>query len=613
MPRLTRLSVHSDLECNSGAHLDELPDVLSARRTRRANGEGSLAVSFPRGGRGMSSVAVGAVLRLEFADATVEEWRLSQVDDASGGPRDVSVLAQRATYELATRDRLVRTVDAGVHLYSFERVNASPSSIVTGDILAALPAFWSLGTFEPTTPVSVAFDFDNPRTALQKVLDALARAGAPAEFDVEKRPGTAGYWLHVFNVSSPGVGSPRIETGKNLDGIKRTRRRDKFATRVVPRTGTGATIAAARWRVVSIVGLVVTLEAPETGGGPVGFDDQWNGAYLEKLNGTRTLITDSATGATHTVTVSDATNLSVGHRVRLVSDASGTDISELSVPGAPVIVRPLQVATLGEGHNWATNPVFARYAAGVFDAWTETDAHAYLTLTQATTPARFGEFSCKAVFAGTGWNQPSQIQQVVNLPTGAARPFAASVWVYSDTTVSSGISVANFALGITGASTVFFPASVAANTWARLDIVGVASTSVALTIAWYPNLATAINWTTYVGGALIVDGSELPASLIAGNERSTCWVRGNDFLANAATLQASYDVKLRNLHGRDPVAYPYDALALRQTWDVVDTELGERLSPRVLELEENLLEPIDARATLSTIPDEISGKLLGVV
>lgn len=618
-PHAVRYELHTDLEAAGGTYLATFQHL--GTRMKRLNGEGELKVEVEPEEPAAALVDEGRVVRVVFSDDSAQEWRISEVVDSVGETSKATVTALRDTMELAERENLISQITNNVETLSFTQGPKSPTAHLTDHILPALPSLWSLGTIEPTTPIVVAYEFDTPRSGTQKVIEAIIAAGATAELDVRKRAGSAGYYIDLFTQLGSTQPTPDIRTGKNLEWLRRTRTRKRFATRVVPKGDSSALVSDARFLVTNVSGNDVTLQIPEGTGGPVGQDGQLNGMYLEKADGTLTQITASVS-ATQVVTVASATGVSAKQMLRIRANSAGKNVTLLSRTSTkPARLRGLPITGYGARTNWVLNPVFERWTAGLPDEYTEVDPNSILTIAEDTTRRFWGGKSAKltGVTAGTPFTCSIKSASMSDIPpTGSTRSVVARAMVYFDYAAStSDISVTLRLLSTGGgsfASTTVASVAATRNTWVEITVsanVAAASGVRAEIEMAVPGLTT---WVINLGALQIEEGTALGSGLVVGSHPANLWKAGNDYLLNAPNLSASYTFRVKDLHRRDPVNWPYERIELGATGNLRESSKFDlRLTPRIVELLEDDRDLLAVDAVFSTIPETFSARYAGAL
>lgn len=619
-PYVVRYELHTDLECTSGTYLTTFLNL--GTRMKRVNGEGELKLEVEPEEPAAALLAEGQVIRVVFSDGSVQEWRISDIVDAVGSTEKTQITAQRDTTELSERELLVSKVTNNVESLSFSEGPKSPTKHIQDHILPALPAFWSLGTVDVTTPVVVAYDFDSPRSGLQKIMDAVVAAGSTAELDVRKRPGTTGYYLDLYVQLGSSQPVADIRTGKNLEWLRRTRTRKRFATRIVPKGDSSALISDAYWLIPAggVSGSNVTLQVPESTGGPIGEDGQLNGMYLEKPDGTLTQITGSV-ASTQVVTVASAAGLAAKQLVRIRANSSGQNVISLARTSTkPKKLKGLPISGYGARTNFALNPVFERWTAGLPDEWTEVDPGTVLTISEDATRAAFGSRSAKlSVSPGNGSPAGLKMTTAASIqPIASVRPVAALAYIYFDFAASTNdplvkLAIMQSGIEIAAATLQSSATNGLRNAWGSVTIVGNAPTSSSpyLEITMTPGIA--VTWVVNLGAAML-EAASSAGVFFSGSHPASMWKGGNDYLANAPNLVATYVFRIKDLHRRDPVNWPYDRIELGATASLRESSAFDlRLTPRIVELLEDDRDRLAVDAVFSTIPETFSARFAGAL
>lgn len=317
--------LYSDFAAAGGTKRGRLGLVGGTAR-RRVDGDDRLEVTVDRADWDRAGGQLRHVLRIEWPEGIAEEWRIVRwnAPDASA---TVDLTALPVLGELATGGPIV-TVTAGIASTKIAATLSGTQFVDTYVIPHASAQRLNItrGTIEVDTPVTLTVDGATPLALLRKYAAATA-----AEIEIE-RVGENAHVLHLRTAIGASAGTVTVRPGINL--LDRGRAVDDTDLNTVviplgmadPSSGARATMAATKWKVTAVDATSpgwVTLIDGTTGRGPIATDSQWVGAYLVKPDGTRTQITASRASDSSVYVVS-TTGITVGTRMGLVADASGT-------------------------------------------------------------------------------------------------------------------------------------------------------------------------------------------------------------------------------------------------------------------------------------------------
>lgn len=425
-----RLEIWSDRQSAGGSRLAVIPDDLGAAEERSVTGEETLTLALPFQSDAAASLLERRVLRVDYADGVFDEWRITGCPErrTPAGELLIDVTAAPMLQDLGEECTVGRTEADGSVVYDFEALSLTPTQIVNTFILPALTAEGitdiALGTIDYALPVDVVFSWDTPLSALRKLAQVTGM-----ELRL-RRNGTTNYLIDLVAQIGSGANVPDVRFGKNLPWLTRTRTTEEAATRVQPRGAQDeflyTTMAGARWKVTAIAGagpFDVTLADPAGGDPPIGFDDQLNGLYLRRADGSLVVVADS-TLSTQKIQIATLGAISVNDLVEFRKDSAGAALTFLENPAAKAtygrLLRILDRPDLPGTINLIANPAMRDYAgaSAAPDGYTKL-GNPTLTRTSAATRWRTGFFSCRiqGTADGDGFETPySTLAPTSSLP-----------------------------------------------------------------------------------------------------------------------------------------------------------------------------------------------------
>ena len=606
---LQRLEVWSTWQCAGGARtafipLSEVAAHVTIERTAHDD-EGSLVVS-KESAAAAELTAEGAVLRQVFTDGSFTEWIIWAIDDSSRESRVLRVTLRSVLTTLDTGAEMLSETTSGVTTVDLEWKALAPATHVT-QVLAFAPSWWTVGTITPTIPVDLTPSGWMPLRAFRELVAAIRAQAVSCELHY-RRNGTAGYFVDIVTSIGSTEDTLDVRTAKNLLGTSRRRDREKYAVEVVP-LGTGsprATIGKAWWEVTGKATDVLTMQQPVTGGRMIAFDDQLNGLYLIDDTGARQQITDSVAGSTQTVTVASGTNFTVGRWYRVAANSSGDELVRLRKAEATAgIVKPVESSSLDGTTNLVTNPaqrVWTGAASSPPDGWTQVGG----TITRTSTSGLWVYGGRSARCVGPITLESPAVSFYV--PTWATS-ITISMWVYH--VGGLGTTAIDFRRdGATISSTAIDSGPF--NVWRRVTSTASLTGLTGAVHNWTARLNNAGGSSTTYVDSVQVTLSAAEQEFTEGSNPAKLWALGNQHLSAYSTVPTSYGVSFANLGEWDPVGFPYDAVALGQTANVYDSDLGVTTAGRIIELRRDWKNPLASHLTISTRPEEFVSLLTGI-
>lgn len=623
MPAFRRLEVWSTLQCAGGARQLVVADLLTLSETRSIIGEESLSATVKFSTGLLAVLAEWKVLRVVFDDDSFDEWRVTDIAEGRGqdGASLVEVRALWPTVDLASLGIISRTESDGLVRPDFEVIGLSPAEHLSTFILPALTAagatWFAAGTVTPTAPVDVVYAWTTPKEAI----DLLA-SQTGYEFQL-RRNGTTNYLVDLVATIGGSAGTVLFRAARNLTGIKRQRSAVELVSRVYPRgtneDGVAATMARARWKATAVDTALddVTLADPVGGDGPILFDDQFNGKYLRRVNGTLDAIVDTF-AASQKIRVADASFYSVNDLVEFRATSGGADLVSLDSPaavalyGAPkvaVIDRPDIPATV----NVCPNPAQRAWAGASSvpaDSWAKVGT---CTVTRTTTAARWrtGNQSTRVETAADGAGL--EVNAATIAPTTASPYFSG----YISVQVAAG-RVRVELVASDGSTTWVIPSGTEQKAWTDVLTVWVDLGVAGIDLRALGTGATTVRIRIVQDGAgtadFYVDSAQITQTagqqpFIEGAGGTRLWQEGNRVLEQQGTPSVRYDVDILDLNRLNPTTWAADALVLGQQVAVYDSELNIIGNTRALEYTRDLLTNADTRAVLSNRPEDLTDEL----
>lgn len=597
MPRTKKfLEVWSNLQAAGGSRLDTIPDALSASDIKRLTGEDLLELELPLLSRAASSIVPQRVIRVAFDDESFDEWRIATPDKehAFGDSNRQRVQAHPVRFDLG-RVIVGRTEADGSVWYDFEALQLSPTAHFNAFLAPALTAagftHFALGTVDTATPALV--DVVYSHSSVLQVLLQLAQASG-LELSI-RRNGTTQYLIDLVSAVGSSAPTRHVLLGKDLEGITRTEDSSEQSTRVIPRgadeDGFHATMAEARWRVAAITGSDVELEDPDGGEDPIAFDDQLNGLYVQKTNGSFTLITDTVL-STQTVTLASVAAMSVGDYVKIRADSAGGQLTYLEAPADKtaygLITRVLDRPEVPSVVNLVKNPTLKDWSAGLPTDWS---AVATPTVTETTTANRW-RTGGKSARVETNTDGEGIVSASMAVAPSTAKPyFAAYLALYL---VSGRVRVelvTNAGLVLPNGTTDGKSFSSETGTWIELGVSGLdlnALSATELTLRIVQDGAGTADF--YVDAAQLTQTATHQV-FMAGAGPNKLWAEANRALVNRSVPLVQIGLRMVDVHRFNPVLFPAarEEIVLGGAVRVKDARVSLDYSTRFVEIKRDLL------------------------
>ena len=636
MSRFLGLAVQTDVRCASGSTVAAFrPDELLACTAVLSPTEPeSLTFAIGRDDARAAEIVVGRVVRTLFGTSAEDrEWDIVEVDDASADGR-LTVTAQAIGLRLGRAVYVGANATTGAAELAFDDASALPTALIDDRILPALAAAgmsWIVrGTVDSTRLVDLSGEWS---TALE-VVQALCEPGrANAEWQL-RRNGDTDYRLDLLTTIGGSAATVAVRTRVNLLETRRERAVRDLATRLVPRgsdQGSQRTMADHLWRVKTVVdGTWLELEDIQGGAGPLAYDDQVNGLYFAVLNShtfSSQAVADSV-AATQRIQVASTAGISAGQWGRFFrgSGANGARVTSLTNPTAAAApasggygdrARILDRPALRGDCNLVPNPWMRAYASATDapDDWTDTaGTPANRTVAREATIVRDGApYSCR--FTTSGATTLSLETPDIRVWAIAERRHVAALWfnvqavpaaagsaLILELITSGGTLIEELARWVRGEDPLL-------DTWTRfepeaLDLSGITgAVRLRVRVATTTGASAASGWDVVFGPAVLAE-SEVSVTDIEYSGGTALWQEANAALPAASAIVRGYDLRLLDLERDDPTTYAVHQLVPGGSVAVQDTDLGETVTLRVLELRPDYLNPIATELRLgAAAPD----------
>lgn len=613
MSDFDRLEIWTDYEAAGGTRVDVFPpnDVLKVIERTRLDGRDKLTLNVRRDSAIYSSVLDRSVFRVMDTDRdeavnSFREWRASRIaesDDANAG-KIAEIQCDSVRQEL--REGIIESIITGGDILYSQEVSGTPTELLTDHILPATFSYFAVGTIDPTLEQQITINWDSPLSMLQQIAKL-----SDARIEIV-RLGLTAYNINLLVDAAPTGNLPELRDTKNIIGMKRTKDVDKMATRLYPRgeaiDSIHLTIAEAVWKVSAVSGTNITLVDPNSSAGPLAFDDQLNGFFFQKQNGTLTLINDS-TLSTQVVDVASAADIAVNDLIKIRKTAGNTRLTFLNDPANVtlfgVMPRVLDRPDIPNVQNLVANRTLTgTYASGLAPNWTKLGgAGGTPTENTGILFRRRGAQSQK--FASSVDGDGIQCDAITIAPS-AIRPFFsafAGVWLVKGRIRVEIEDVTNGIIIPTGDKR----ATTNENTvWKELGIAGIdfnseGTASIRLRIVVDGDIDTEF----YVDYAQVTQSpSQQP--FFDGDGAVALWLVANTELLVNGVPRTSITARIADLWRIDDVTNPYDELTLGAGVKIINDALDISIITRILELTRDKLTDGATSVGLSNRPEDLT-------
>lgn len=634
------LTIWTALACDSGTRATGACPVTACTESQSFEGQlasTALSFSFPTDWAGAAEVLPGRVVRITYADADWDEWRVEEIVTAS--PKGVTtVTAKGIVYDLAVTDALISentATGAGTIPKDTDHVVTKRDTVanVVTWALGFAPAYFASGTLTPSsTTVEASVSWATPLAALLAAVQATKLATGVTYYLAVRRNGTTSYYVDITDLNASAV-TPDIRTGKNLLALKKTWGRE-VATRVYPQLADNAPIGVGThmWLITAVsTNTYIDIQDPHGRGiCPLAEDDAFNNLYWwgywdNGLGGVLRLITDStAVGSTARLYMSDTSNLTVGAYGRVVSS---TNTTVTNAKWVTYVDRPSLESTYGGRRivkltvpestvdNLLLNPDLEAWTAGSPDYWTANTAGGYIAATENTDAAyvRSGSKSAKLTYDGSSNAMLRQYPAVATWGNTGALPSVKYRAYYYLATNNTGLRVEAIDPGTAAGTVTNLTTGKSTGTWylweSSVYTGFTGTTGYRVGLSFY-TLSSTLNATAYIDSveALIYPASaSVPDYQVMVNNSTGAWLRGVTYLQNPPI---TYEATLQDLSRLDDGTWPYDALVLGGPVTITDLDLNQTVTARVVRLERNHLNPLATKVTISNQRDTLTRLLV---
>ncbi len=647
MPSFVRLELFTEVACGSGVRVADFGprDLGSCVLKQSITGEEKLTFSISRVHDKASAVLHGRIVRPAWSDTTLDtEWRIADIQDRSGtGDTGELVVTCQAPYLDLARAAYVAHDSAGRPTFDFSAAQLTATQWLTNYVVAAcarLPYTVAVGTVDFSNTFDLSGDF---ATALE-IVRAIQQPGrAPGDF-VFRRNGSTDYKLDLLASRGSTANTVRVQTRRNLLACTRKRTLANLGTRIVPRGKQGSAtrdLSQTYWKVTVVNGTTFDLSDPYGGTGPIAFDDQLNDLYVARIASTFSSqqITDSV-ASNQRCTVASTAGWSTGDMVRLFTTSGSAGKRLIS------LAHPTRVTSPASGGYGPVERILD-FQAGFGDANLLT-SNAWLNTwtTSSNPPDGFGRSS---TIGGT-WSRDTTVlspvgntysQKIANGTTSAnvettrfysptATPyttsglrFCASAWYYCDTVSAAlkrwvRIRIMKPDLSVSYADGDLLDPGEIVGQWVKLSVsnVGLSSATAGVVVVvevYVDNDPNGYAYHTSYFGPMTLSESDVPIEDVLYSGGIAMWQRANTLLSTISQPIAGYDVELADLARIDGSDWNAEPLVVGGTIEVTDTDLSVTTSQRVVELEQDLLNPLNARVQLQTPEPLLTSALAGTV
>ena len=600
------------------------PTVFKVHRV--VNGELRAVAEVDRLRDGWADVAEQGVVRATREDDVYEEFRITRIRDGrkSDGTAFGELTLHGIQHDLARRSPIPRRVLAsGTIDYGFGLTGMTPDQLID-IIVATAPSYFSKGVIEPTIPIPLfRWDFTNAYDALVRLHELTGH-----DWSV-RRNGELDYRIDLLTQLGSGADKVRFSVPRNIIDEEVVTSTAEHATSLVGKGGAATDaralhIGTAIWRASAVAGDLVTIEDVPAGVGPIRYDDQLGGGvannrWVLKPAGGLVEIVDSI-ASTQQIDLGAGHGVSVGDLLSIREDSVGTMLGFLEHPvrvqdppvGFGLVSGIEERLDIPDVANLLPDPFVRGWTAGQPDNYAAVGG-AVLSREQGIKFVRSGDSSIKVVATASGQGVETAVLTIS--PQIASQFFQGQLKLYiaalDATTEGVQVEIVDVTNGRQfpprgGDEAITREVGV----WKRL---GVNPES----YSWYINGVTQFKVRAVFiggGGTLYLDSAQTEntsrspqdVEIIEGNGANILWHAVNDALDVRSLPESSFRLGAIDQHQLFPDTYP-DERILGADGDVVDEALGRDFTTRIMELNEDWVDPKESKATLSSAALDLAG------
>lgn len=624
--RFAHLEVWSDIEANGGVALAFSRDATAVVARMGLDGQESLLAELPRHVPVWDQVREKRALRVRFTDGSFEEWRIVRTDhqrsdrNAAVGTIECDPIRYDLAFGMLEKLQANGQVDHHYELYGLEPLRH------VQEALTAARAYFVAADVQAADALDFGYQGTTPLAALLAISEATGM-----ELHVERNQ-AGSYNVSLVKERGAEHPVPQLLYGRNALGMRKRLDSSRQATRVYPfgaeQDGFRQSMADAEWEIASISGTALQLA-----GGPIAFDGQLDGLYVEKSGGGAIQQITATSYQGQTITVADAAGFVATDLVQIRRGAAGEELTYLENPAAIAayggqnnepVSAPLDVADLPPIDNLIGNAYLSEWAAdGSLPLGFFALGAAAITKGTEKLHRRYGAASARVVAAAADEGIESGAYPV--RPTDRKRYGSVQVslwlvagkvrleWLLSDgtstvivpdpagtratTTVKNQWADGDKQLAIAGID-LFDHAALGLASPVREFAVRLASDGGAA--EWYLD---AVQVTQLAGGA---------EGFFDGRASNELWLAANRHLREWSLPRHSYECRLADLHRTDPEKWPNDRIYLGGYARVGDPQLAIDVKTRISALELDYLEPGNTAVQLAQLPPDLTQITIGV-
>lgn len=624
---LQRGSLWSDLPCNSGTPIANIPFVTLKVTTRIENYvvRNLLEATVSNTWDYASSLICRNVIQLQDTVGNVpEEFRIVSV--TGGFPAGtIQIRAQGVVFDLGEASTLITSTVSPAVKVTWLPDPGTVSTLATAAIAFA-PAYFSVGTISLGGGViSISYDADTVLSALVKLIaaDTLNYGFVPYEISVRNRGGTLGYYVDMTQTGSSAL-VPVLRPSKNLQSYAYLSETDQFVDRCYPTGIGGSGLGDAQFNVSAVV-----LNTSITVG-----DIDIPISYIPCIepNSLQNLYWIHEDGVAHQITAStiagvlsmaSTTGIAVGEWGRLAINSAGDYLTYLDYPSRQAVygVKLAVLPTQNPGHtNWLKNGDLADWAGATTTiSWTTA-----LNQFTKTTTSGLWQTGGASAYTGAAANVVSLLQdRTVYCPLNATVTYFWRVFFTRITTVvtSDHVDIGNPNTGTNDQwnfeSTSSLATSLQVETGTWLEFTKSYSVTAAGNKAlhfgfWRDGTVVGGGGLYYVDCAQVTvtpQGVNPPQGFVRHSGSAKVYGAGITKLRANFGPPTTVEVGVQDLYRLDGTTWPFDQLSLGVYANLTEyvTPSGGIQSLRIMEIQRNILNPLDTKVTLTARKPQFSG------
>jgi hypothetical protein len=606
------LQIWTDYEAAGGTHLHTIAGAEELQDFVTVNGREELTLRLPRNDVAWDDIAKRKVIRVEFDDGTIDEYRIARFDELHSTRQYTGeVIGEGAIMEMNGPGLCELVYDSGDVVQAFELLGMTVDDYLDEVILPAGPSWITKGTVDPTDLVDLTYEHFTPLRALQALLDATG-----TERHLIRQAGGA-YEINVLDQRGGAASVPVIQLGKNLRSSARETDDRETRTRIYPvgvESEEGqARLQDARFEVTArdlgADTVVMEITQRDRTIKAAWQDDALDGFYIGNPDGTQLQEILSSVNSTGKVEVADASLYAVGEELQFYETAAGKRLAFLEdqdQTSSDTDRRPESIVynDVPPARNLIPNPRLDAYTGGNPDDWSDVGTPTTVAETTAFEFRDIGSASLQVICNAA--DEGVECDAVTIVPTDDNPYFTAYVKIW----IASGrvrLQLDHSVIGIfppleAGDDRLGLATSSVTGRWVELIIQPGTENLLPAGTVNLQVLSEGDAAEFYVDGAMLTQTASL-MPFTDGQPAVELWDRAAQrFLGELVSTEVTrYTLGVADL---SDLVLPFDALTVGGDVELEDPDLGIDVTTRMKSLRRDLLRP----AMVSMELDKLRGR-----